>query len=182
MNERDDATRAETVGSLLRDDAVVRAARRSSPADSALLDDAARDAIRLQEDIGLDVITDGEVRRVAWAQTTRFLDCFAATTGRAALNWRGATEGRSGASLDDPAARPAGYPAVVRRVATATRVGDMTAEYEFLARWARTRTKYTMPAPSGRGTGTRRSCRRAGTRSRRGGPPQGSRRAGPSGR
>ena len=141
-------SRAETVGSLLRDDAVVRAARRSGPADNVLLDDAARDAIRLQEDIGLDVITDGEVRRVAWAQTTRFLDCFAATTGRGALNWRGATEGRSGASLDDPAARPAGYPAVVRRVATATRVGDMTAEYEFLARWARTRTKYTMPAPS----------------------------------
>ena len=74
MNKRDEATRAETVGSLLRDDAVVRAARRSGSADSALLDDAARDAIRLQEDIGLDVITDGEVRRVAWAQTTRFLD------------------------------------------------------------------------------------------------------------
>jgi len=144
----DDATRAETVGSLLRDDAVVRAARRSGPADNALLDDAARDAIRLQEEIGLDVITDGEVRRVAWAQTTRFLDCFAATAGRGALNWRGATEGRSGASLTDPAARPAGYPAVVRRVATASRVGDMTAEYQFLARWARTRTKYTMPAPS----------------------------------
>ena len=148
MNKRDDATRAETVGSLLRDDAVVRAARRTGPADNALLDDAARDAIRLQEDIGLDVITDGEVRRVAWAQTTRFLDCFAATAGRGALNWRGATEGRSGASLADPAARPAGYPAVVRRVATASRLGDMTAEYQFLARWARARTKYTMPAPS----------------------------------
>jgi len=57
--------RAETPGSLLRSEAVVRAARRSGPADAALLDDAARDAIRLQEEIGLDVITDGEVRRVA---------------------------------------------------------------------------------------------------------------------
>ena len=64
--------RADTVGSLLRDDAVVRAARRSSPADGALLDDAVRDAIMLQEEIGLDVITDGEVRRVSWAQTPRF--------------------------------------------------------------------------------------------------------------
>jgi hypothetical protein len=63
--------RADTVGSLLRDDAVVRAARRSSPADSALLNDAVRDAIRLQEEAGLDVITDGEVRRVSWAQTPR---------------------------------------------------------------------------------------------------------------
>lgn len=147
MNDRDEATRAETVGSLLRDDAVVRAARRGGPADTAVLDDAARDAIKLQEDIGLDVITDGEVRRVAWAQTTRFVDAFAATAGRGALNWRGATEGRSGVPATD-SERPAGYPAVVRRVATAPRIGDMTGEYAFLARYARARTKYTMPAPS----------------------------------
>ena len=145
MNKRDDVTQAETVGSLLRDEAVVRAARRSSPADSALLNDAARDAIRLQEDIGLDVITDGEVRRTAWAQTTKFLDCFAPTVGRGALNWRGATDGPSGAPNTGGAG---GYPAVVRRVATAPRVGDMTDEYAFLAHYARARTKYTMPAPS----------------------------------
>src|SRR5215470_16904659 len=115
------SARAEIPGSLLRGEAVVRAARRSSPADSALLDDAARDAIRLQEEIGLDVITDGEVRRVAWAQTTKFLQCFAPAAGRGALNWR---------------------------VATAPRAGDMTDEYAFHARYARARTKYTMPAPS----------------------------------
>ena len=163
MNERDEATRAETVGSLLRDEAVVRAARRGGPADAAVLDDAARDAIRLQEEAGLDVITDGEVRRVAWAQTTRFLDAFAATTGRGALNWRGATQGPADAPATaaaqatanspgtpdpGPGARPAGYPAVVRRIATAPRLGDMTDEYAFLARYARARTKYTMPAPS----------------------------------
>jgi 5-methyltetrahydropteroyltriglutamate--homocysteine methyltransferase len=112
--------RAETVGSLLRDDAVIRAARRSSPADSALLNDAVRDAIRLQEEAGLDVITDGEVRRVSSAQTPRFVDAF--------------TTSESGA--------------VVRRVATAPRIGDMAAEYAFLARHARARTKFTMPAPS----------------------------------
>ena len=50
--------RADTIGSLLRDDAVVRAARRSSPADGALLNDAVRDAIMLQEEVGLDVITE----------------------------------------------------------------------------------------------------------------------------
>lgn len=145
-NKTDDATRAETVGSLLRSEAVVRAARRSSPADSALLGDAVRDAIRLQEEVGLDVITDGEVRRVAWAQTPRFIDAFAPTAGRGALNWRGATEGRFGAP--DSGSRPAGYPAVVRRVASAPRTGDMAAEYGFLARYARSRTKFTMPAPS----------------------------------
>jgi 5-methyltetrahydropteroyltriglutamate--homocysteine methyltransferase len=146
--DSNDATRAETVGSLLRGEAVVRAARRAGPADVAVLDDAAIDAIKLQEEIGLDVITDGEVRRVAWAQTPRFVDAFAATTGRGALNWRGATEGRSGVPAAEPADRPAGYPSVVSRVATARRTGDMTAEYEFLTRYARTRTKFTMPAPS----------------------------------
>jgi 5-methyltetrahydropteroyltriglutamate--homocysteine methyltransferase len=143
------APRADTVGSLLRGDAVVRAARRSSPADSALLNDAVRDAIRLQEEAGLDVITDGEVRRVSWAQTPRFVDAFATTesrTGSPPLNWRGATEGRFGAAHSG--GRVAGYPAVVRRIATAPRHGDMAAEYEFLARYARTRTKFTVPAPS----------------------------------
>jgi 5-methyltetrahydropteroyltriglutamate--homocysteine methyltransferase len=141
--------RADTVGSLLRDDAVVRAARRSSPADGALLNDAVRDAIRLQEEAGLDVITDGEVRRVSWAQTPRFVDAFTTAESRAGsapLNWRGATEGRFGAAGSD--SRPAGYPVVVRRVATAPRIGDMTDEYAFLARYARAMTKFTMPAPS----------------------------------
>ena len=140
--------RAETVGSLLRDDAVVRAARRSSPADHDLLGEAVRDAIRLQEEIGLDVITDGEVRRTAWAQTPRFVDAFAVAGGQAALNWRGATEGRFGAPATSALPRSGGYPSVVRRFATARRTGDMAAEYSFLARYAQSRTKFTMPAPS----------------------------------
>jgi 5-methyltetrahydropteroyltriglutamate--homocysteine methyltransferase len=146
--------RAETVGSLLRDDAVVRAARRSSPADNALLGDAVRDAIRLQEELGLDVITDGEVRRVSWAQTPRFVDAFAVGGGQSALNWRGATEGRFGATATAPvgsgpgSTSSGGYPSVIRRVATAPRTGDMAAEYAFLARYAQSRTKFTMPAPS----------------------------------
>jgi 5-methyltetrahydropteroyltriglutamate--homocysteine methyltransferase len=138
--------RAENVGSLLRDDAVVRAARRSSPADNALLGDAVRDAIRLQEEVGLDVITDGETRRTSWAQTLRFVDAFALTTGQEGLNWRGATEGRWGAP--DPGGRVVGEPTVVRPVSAAHRLGDMTAEYAFLNRYAGTRTKFTMPAPS----------------------------------
>jgi len=147
--------RAETVGSLLRAPAVLRAARRNSLADQAVLDDAAHDAIRLQEESGLDVITDGEVRRGGWVQTPRWLDAFAVTEGRGALNWRGGT-GPSGAtsSGDDGDRAPgtaqhgSGYPAVVRRVSQARRTGDMTAEYAFLVRHSRTRTKFTMPAPS----------------------------------
>ncbi|MGH3211293.1 MAG: cobalamin-independent methionine synthase II family protein [Trebonia sp.] len=149
--------RAETVGSLLRGDAVVRAARRSSPADNALLGDAVRDAIRLQEEVGLDVITDGEVRRVSWAQTPRFVDAFAVGGGQSALNWRGGTEGRFGATPTGATptgtgtgtgSSSGGYPSVIRRVATAPRTGDMAAEYAFLARYAHGRTKFTMPAPS----------------------------------
>jgi 5-methyltetrahydropteroyltriglutamate--homocysteine methyltransferase len=138
--------RAETVGSLLRGPAVLRAARRSSLADGFVLDDAALDAIKLQEEIGLDVITDGEVRRTGWVQTPRWLDAFAGTEGRGALNWRGGPSVPPGAG-DTPAA-PRGYPAVVRRVAEAARTGDMTAEYAFLARYAQARAKFTMPAPS----------------------------------
>jgi 5-methyltetrahydropteroyltriglutamate--homocysteine methyltransferase len=137
---------------------VVRAARRSSPADAALLNDAVRDAIMLQEEIGLDVITDGEVRRVSWAQTPRFVDAFTTSTAAdagsrtrsgtdsGALNWRGGGEGVFGAP--GSGGRPPGYPVVVRPIATAKRLGDMTAEYSFLARYARARTKFTLPAPS----------------------------------
>jgi 5-methyltetrahydropteroyltriglutamate--homocysteine methyltransferase len=117
-----------------------------------------RDAIMLQEEIGLDVITDGEVRRVSWAQTPRFVDAFASSaaagaragsrsrsgTESGALNWRGAGQGMFGAS----GGRPPGYPVVVSRIATAQRLGDMTAEYAFLARYARARAKFTMAAPS----------------------------------
>jgi 5-methyltetrahydropteroyltriglutamate--homocysteine methyltransferase len=150
--------RADTLGSLLRGDAVVRAARRSSPADGALLDDAVRDAIMLQEEIGLDIITDGEVRRVSWAQTPRFVDAFTTSTradagsrtrsgtDSGALNWRGGGEGVFGAS--GSGGRPTGYPVVDGRIATAQRLGDMTAEYSFLTRYARARTKFTMAAPS----------------------------------
>jgi methionine synthase II (cobalamin-independent) len=142
-----DALRAETVGSLLRTEEIVRAARGdNSPDAGKLLDEAVIDAVRLQQDIGLDVITDGEMRRASWAQTPRFVDCFENTPGRGALNWRGGT-GRPAAPAGTGA--PAfGYPAVVRRVAGGPRTGSMAGEYAFLARHARARTKFTMPAPS----------------------------------
>jgi 5-methyltetrahydropteroyltriglutamate--homocysteine methyltransferase len=140
-----DQPRAETVGSLLRTEAVVRAAR-SAPDDLAarqVLNDAVLAAVKLQEDAGLDVITDGEVRRMAWAQTTRFVDAFAVTPGRGALNWRGAAPGPARS-----AQAGGGYPAVVRRVRDAPRTRSMADEYAFLAQHARTRTKFTMAAPS----------------------------------
>jgi 5-methyltetrahydropteroyltriglutamate--homocysteine methyltransferase len=134
--------RAETVGSLLRTEQIVRAARGDAgDADAGkVLDEAVLDAVKLQEDLGLDVITDGETRRASWAQTPRFVGCFEATPGRGLLNWRGGTgRGSRGGG---------GYPAVVRRIGGGPRAGRMADEYAFLARHAHTRTKFTMAAPS----------------------------------
>lgn len=140
-----DEPRAETVGSLLRTEQIVRAARDGAgdavDADAGkVLDEAVLDAVKLQEDLGLHVITDGETRRASWAQTPRFVGCFEATPGRGLLKWRGGTGLGSGGG--------GGYPAVVRRIAGGPRVGSMTDEYAFLARHAHTRTKFTMAAPS----------------------------------
>jgi 5-methyltetrahydropteroyltriglutamate--homocysteine methyltransferase len=139
--------RAETVGSLLRTEEVIRAARGEGGQDaSKLLDEAVTSAVNLQEDAGLDVITDGEVRRTAWAQTPRFVACFEAVPGRRSLNWR-AGEG-SQVSTRPPAGPSFGYPAVVRRVTGGPRTGRMADEYASLASVAHARTKFTMAAPS----------------------------------
>jgi 5-methyltetrahydropteroyltriglutamate--homocysteine methyltransferase len=62
--------RTDVVGSLLRPDAVKQARVRfdEGKIDSAELhrveDEAVRDAVKLQESLGLDVISDGEMRRI----------------------------------------------------------------------------------------------------------------------
>jgi 5-methyltetrahydropteroyltriglutamate--homocysteine methyltransferase len=59
--------RADHVGSLLRPEALLQA-RSEAPPDElkALEDDAIRDAVRMQEEVGLRVATDGEFRRASW--------------------------------------------------------------------------------------------------------------------
>jgi 5-methyltetrahydropteroyltriglutamate--homocysteine methyltransferase len=73
MPERDQPPyRADHVGSLLRPPELIRArAERATGAISAealraVEDDAVRAAVRMQEDVGLRVATDGEFRRSAW--------------------------------------------------------------------------------------------------------------------
>ncbi|MSQ71510.1 MAG: 5-methyltetrahydropteroyltriglutamate--homocysteine S-methyltransferase [Betaproteobacteria bacterium] len=64
--------RAEHVGSLLRPAPLLRAREKfaagsiSAAALRRIEDDAIRDAVRMQQDIGLQVITDGEFRRDSW--------------------------------------------------------------------------------------------------------------------
>ena len=64
--------RADHVGSLLRPERLLRAreqhaAGRLEAAElRAVEDDAIREAVRLQEDVGLQLATDGELRRTSW--------------------------------------------------------------------------------------------------------------------
>ena len=64
--------RADHVGSLLRPQKLLdaREARKAGTLDAAGLraveDEAIKDAIKLQEDVGLEAITDGEFRRTWW--------------------------------------------------------------------------------------------------------------------
>ncbi len=142
MNSRDSQTRAETVGSLLRSPDALRAAASGDPGDWAVLDAAVLDAIKLQRDAGVDVITDGELRRSNWADTADFLDCFDKIAGNTGgLRWRGGENAPAGGHA-------AAYDTVARRVSTAGRLGDRTAQYAFLAGHANMRTKFTLPAPS----------------------------------
>ncbi len=64
--------RADHVGSLLRPQSVLHAreeaaAGRVSAAElRAIEDDAIRDVVKMQEDVGLQAATDGEFRRASW--------------------------------------------------------------------------------------------------------------------
>ena len=67
--------RADHVGSLLRPAALRQAFKRHAAKDiadaefAALQDDCIRDAVRMQEEVGLQVVTDGEFRRGSyWAR------------------------------------------------------------------------------------------------------------------
>jgi 5-methyltetrahydropteroyltriglutamate--homocysteine methyltransferase len=134
--------RAETVGSLLRPPELLAARQRLaagevSPERVRELEDASvLEAIRLQESAGLDVVTDGEMRRAGWAATAEALDGFEPREGGPGLTWRG--EGRE-------ARAAGGYPTVVRRIGVRN---DLAAEYAFLKRHAGVRTKHCIPAPS----------------------------------
>src|SRR5262252_5746159 len=134
--------RAETVGSLLRPYELL-AARRwlaegTVPPERVreLEDVAVVAALRLQEACGLDVVTDGEMRRGGWAVTSEVFDGFEPRPGGPGLTWRG--EGKE-------VRQSGGYPTVVRPISLRRSLAE---DYQFLAEHARTRTKVCLPAPS----------------------------------
>jgi len=134
--------RAEIVGSLLRPYELL-AARRwlaegTVPPERVreLEDVAVLAAVRLQEGSGLDVVTDGEMRRGGWSATTEIFEGFEPRPGGPGLTWRG--EG-------PPLRQGGGYPTVVRPLSRRRSLAD---DYAFLAEHARVRPKLCMPAPS----------------------------------
>lgn len=134
--------RADHIGSLLRpkplrDAYKAAAAGRMAAADfDAVLDDSIRSAIRMQEDAGLDAVTDGEFRRRSWF--AGFVDAVDGLEHRDTAFRFVAADGAP--QLSVPVPHTAG---LIRR----TR-GIATHELEFARSAARRPVKITIPAPS----------------------------------
>ena len=137
-------TRAETVGSLLRPDALRAAwrAHRAGDIDASGLpaaeDAAVLDAIALQRAAGLDVITDGEMRRRSWAPTGDAFAGFSMLAGGAGWRWQG---NERAAVFDEMP-----YPFVTEPVRLEHDLARE--EFAFLHAHAGMRTKFCLPAPS----------------------------------
>jgi 5-methyltetrahydropteroyltriglutamate--homocysteine methyltransferase len=149
--------RADVVGSLLRPEALrlarqgAREGRVTPEALRAAEDQAVREAIALQEGAGLDVITDGELRRSSWVITIPLREDPA---GRPPLGgfeflpadpgwwslWK-EPDGRRAQVWTSPT-----RPFITRPIQVARDV--VSDEYAFLRANARTRSKFTIPSPS----------------------------------
>jgi 5-methyltetrahydropteroyltriglutamate--homocysteine methyltransferase len=136
--------RAETVGSLLRPEAL-RAARHRFTAGEIgeaemrqAEDEAVLGAIKLQEAVGLDVITDGEMRRRSWVSTGDALSGFTLIPGGAGWKWHGTDRAERFDTMP--------YPFITEPIAVKRDLARE--EAAFLKGHTRTRTKYCIPAPS----------------------------------
>jgi 5-methyltetrahydropteroyltriglutamate--homocysteine methyltransferase len=144
-----DVARAEVVGSLLRPAYLQNArqgAREGRVGDAArheAEDRAVLEAIALQEVIGLDVITDGEMRREGWNAPLRAaLTGFTAFPGGSGYRWRTGDPAQNQARDD----RSRAWSFVTAPLQVQDDVAQ--AEYPFLQAHAHRRTKYCLPAPS----------------------------------
>lgn len=135
--------RADHVGSLLRSDAVKEARRKF--ADKAISaaelkkveDEAIRDVVRMQEEIGLKVVTDGETRRSFWHYDfMQDLDGFKFVERNVASghNFKGANTRPIFPTITGPVDFPADHP--------------MLEHFRFLASVATVTPKISIPGPS----------------------------------
>ena len=133
--------RAEQVGSLLRPAELLQArasyAALKIPLEElrAKEDDAIRQALEQQRRVGIDILSDGEMRRGSWAtDMAEAVDGF--VPQRVELEWKGPGGGREGSTL-----RAAG--------ATLKKTRKLNAhELPFLKKHAPGPFKVTVPAPS----------------------------------
>ena len=150
--------RADVVGSLLRPEYLreTRDAARAGTIDAdevrAAEDRAVLEAIALQENAGIEAITDGEYRRNGWIALIPIFEdpLFTAPVKgfeflEADSGWRGLWKTSAGEPADTSALGPL-EPFVTRRLEVDR---DIVAdEFTFLKTNAHTRPKYTIPAPS----------------------------------
>ena len=149
--------RADVVGSLLRP-AYLRDARkaalegRSTEADLRAIEDrAVREAIAMQESAGLDVVTDGELRRNSWVVTIPLRETGAAHAPLTGYEFLPADPGWWSLWKEPGGQKAQMWTSPTRPFVTKplTVVRDIVAdEYAFLRAHARRRTKLTIPAPS----------------------------------
>jgi 5-methyltetrahydropteroyltriglutamate--homocysteine methyltransferase len=127
--------RADQVGSLLRPTELLKARAANSPDLRAIEDRSIADVLQKQRDIGLDVVTDGEMRRASW-----LADMAAAVEGfgpaRLILDWKGPGGGAEATNAS-------------AAVAQLRKVRKLTGhEVPFLKKFAGAPFKMTVPAPS----------------------------------
>ncbi len=149
--------RAETVGSLLRPAYLLEArdARRAgnlSDDELRIVEDrAVQEAIDLQQSVGLDVITDGEHRRLSWISTVNIVEDSMRPSPLGGFSYRESSRASFTSFWRDDSGEIVRRMAAPRAFVTGPlRVErDLVAdEYAFLKAHAQTRTKYSFPAPS----------------------------------
>jgi 5-methyltetrahydropteroyltriglutamate--homocysteine methyltransferase len=136
--------RAEVIGSLLQPAALVAARGRFAKGEipaaelHAVEDDAVDFCIAMQEEVGLDVISDGEMRRGSWTAMTRALHGIelrdVIRSYPASVHQEDLTKPAPALTVVEPVAQKAGF--------------DPIADYAYLRQHAQQMTKFTLPAPS----------------------------------
>ncbi len=150
--------RAETVGSLLRPE-YLKQAREARLAEQlsadeleAIEDRAVREAIGMQERVGLDVITDGEMRRQSWITTIPIVADRLHPAPLTGYQYRVPEQPGWFAFWRDDSGQFVRFRANVPRAFVTDKLRyahDLVGrEFPFLKAHARARTKYSLPAPS----------------------------------
>jgi methionine synthase II (cobalamin-independent) len=149
--------RSDVVGSLLRPTYLrearhgAREGRVTAETLRATEDRAVREAITLQEAAGLDVVTDGELRRSSWVITIPLREEGAARAPLAGFEFLPADPGWWSLWKEPDGRRAQVWtnptrPFVTRPIEVVRDV--VSDEYAFLKAHARARTKFTIPSPS----------------------------------